>query len=102
MYEHSIKKTLVLLFFGGLGIFSAFFKPPFEVISYIELFLGFILITYVYLKSAKRQHKHGVFSQWSDPKIFIEMKLDAGEMYLFVLGIIMIMSTLISYTLLLL
>lgn|GEM_PF-4748857 len=83
--------------FLGLGLLSSFFNPPYDKISIIEFFLGFFLITYVYLISTKRQNKKGVFSQWSDPKEFVKMTLNSEELFLFYLGIVMIVAPMISF-----
>ena len=90
-------KYITILFSGTLGLSSSYFNYPYSKISLVELGLGFLVVTYVYLKSAKRQHKHGVFSQWSDTGAFIKMELDDREKFLFALGLVMIISPLFSF-----
>lgn len=51
------------------------------------LLVGFALIISTTLLSAARQHAHGIFSQWTDPKEFIGMKLNAREVLFFKCGV---------------
>lgn len=84
---------------GILGLLSSFFNYPYNKISFIEIGIGFLLLTYTYLKTTKRQHHDGVFSQWTEPKVFMKMTLNNAEKYLFFLGVVMIFSPLISFLL---
>ena len=97
MFKLFNNRNIIILFFGVFGLSSSYLKYPYSKISMIELGLGFLVVTYVYLKSSKRQHKHGVLSQWSDTRAFAKMKLNNNEMFLFILGIIMIISPLFSF-----
>lgn len=43
-----------------------------------------------------RKHKHGIFSQWTDPGKFMEMKFDERELRFFWVGIVLAFGGLVA------
>jgi hypothetical protein len=100
--SHMNKKHLKIyiiacVFMFVLGAASPFLSSPYNNLSFMVVTSGVLLLTYVYFKTSKRQHKDGIFSQWTDPNQFISMKLNYDEKLYFILGIIMMLSPMISF-----
>ena len=80
-----------------IGLLSAHLIEPYNNLSLIEISLGMVIMAFITLKSAGRQHKHGLVSQWTNPGKFISMKFDNSEKRYMMIGLVMVVAPLLSF-----
>ena len=80
-----------------IGLSSAHFVVPYNKLAFVEMALGMGILAFTTLRASGRQHKHGIVSQWTNPGVFIRMRFNESEKKLITLGLVMLLSTLLSY-----
>lgn len=89
-----LKSIYGVVFFVGMA--SAFFPKPLNYFWLAEMLVGFVILILLGHVSAFKQHRDGIFSQWTSPKVFVQMKLEVREKQVFLLGLIMALTPMIS------
>lgn len=81
-------KGFYILALAAIISFAAILLPePYSKVGFLFMVLGIFIVIMVGHKSAFRQNKHGVFSQYTNPKLFSGMTLSRKELTLFAVGV---------------
>lgn len=75
---------------------TVFLPEPFGVVSYWVLIIALATLIVVVHRSAFRQHKLGIFVQWSRPDLLLKMRLSPQEKHIAILSLTVAISIILS------
>lgn len=79
------KKSLyIAVASAAVGFVAIMLPEPYSKIGLFLFLIGFVVLIAVGHKAAFRQHKHGILSQYTDPKVFLGMTLSQTELILLI------------------